>query len=89
MSIHTSWNMQNNRIEESTSFAKGTSFGISSHTARLDLNADEDNEDGTKSKFDLNGLSWAQFVTIKLVTKKRSILVFGVKYHKLRLARVT
>lgn len=44
---------QQNRGKESTS------FGISSHTTQLDLNADEDNEDGTKNKLDLNCLSWA------------------------------
>ncbi|XP_074565869.1 myb-related protein 2-like isoform X2 [Curcuma longa] len=50
---------QQNRGKESTSLGKGTSFGIASHTAQLDLNADDDNEDGTESKFDLNGFSWA------------------------------
>ncbi|KAG6481258.1 hypothetical protein ZIOFF_057854 [Zingiber officinale] len=44
---------QKNRGKESTG------FGIASHTAQLDLNADEDNGDGTERKFDLNGFSWA------------------------------
>ncbi|CAL9765483.1 unnamed protein product [Musa acuminata subsp. burmannicoides] len=35
------------------------SFGLAGHTAQLDLNADEDDEGATNSKFDLNGFSWS------------------------------
>ncbi|KAG6533961.1 myb-related protein 2-like isoform X1 [Zingiber officinale] len=49
---------QQSREKESSSFGKAISFGISSHAAQLDLNADEDNEGATNSKFDLNGFSW-------------------------------
>ncbi|CAL9135471.1 unnamed protein product [Musa acuminata var. zebrina] len=35
------------------------SFGLAGHTAQLDLNADEDDEGDTNSKFDLNGFSWS------------------------------
>ncbi|CAL9108897.1 unnamed protein product [Musa acuminata var. zebrina] len=34
-------------------------FGLLTHTAQLDLNAHEDNEGGTSSRFDLNGFSWS------------------------------
>ncbi|URE07439.1 Myb transcription factor [Musa troglodytarum] len=49
----------NNRVAGQQDRGKqSNSFGMPGHTAQLDLNADEDNEDDRGSKFDLNGFSW-------------------------------